>query len=277
MDISASILSRVRVVMVETSHPGNVGSATRAMKTMGLTDLVLVAPKRANVLTHPDALALSASATDVLANTRIVATLAEAIADTCFALAFTARRRGLSHPIVPLREAVTTALAELAANTNSNSNANTEHGDAKIALVFGNEAMCLNNEQVALCQLAATIPSSADCHSLNVSQSVQVAAYEVMMQASEFQISDHPPRPAATTGEVQHFLNHLERTAYASGFLDANVPKRFLTRMQRLFTRSRMEPEEVAILRGLLAAWEKKIENSAAEKPSLEISKTALK
>jgi tRNA/rRNA methyltransferase len=87
MDISASILSRVRVVMVETSHPGNVGSATRAMKTMGLTDLVLVAPKRANVLTHPDALALSASATDVLANTRIVATLAEAIADTCFALA----------------------------------------------------------------------------------------------------------------------------------------------------------------------------------------------
>ncbi len=277
---SDTILSRVRVVMVETSHPGNVGSATRAMKTMGLTDLVLVAPKRANVLSHPDALALSASATDVLANTRIVATLEEAIADTCFALAFTARRRGLSHPIVPLREAVTTALAELAANMGADDNAvkaKAEDGGAKIALVFGNEAMCLNNEQVALCQLAATIPSSADCHSLNVSQSVQVAAYEVMMQASEFRITDHPPRPAATAGEVQHFLTHLERTAYASGFLDANVPKRFLTRMQRLFTRSRMEPEEVAILRGLLAAWEKKIEHSAAQNPSLENSKTALK
>jgi tRNA/rRNA methyltransferase len=282
---SDSILSRVRVVMVETSHPGNVGSATRAMKTMGLTDLVLVAPKRANVLSHPDALALSASASDVLASTRIVATLEEAIADTCFALAFTARRRGLSHPIVPLREAVTTALAELAANMGVDANAvnakavntNAEDGYAKIALVFGNEAMCLNNEQVALCQLAATIPSSAGCYSLNVSQSVQVAAYEVMMQASEFRISDHPPRPAATAGEVQHFLTHLERTAYASGFLDANVPKRFLTRMQRLFTRSRMEPEEVAILRGLLAAWEKKIENSAAQNPSLENSKTVLK
>jgi tRNA/rRNA methyltransferase len=257
---SSPILDRVRIVMVETSHPGNVGSAARAMKTMGITDLVLVAPKRANVLTHPDALALSASAADVLTNAKIVATLAEAITDTCFALAFTARRRGLSHPIVPLREAVTTALGELAANV----------GDAKIALVFGNEAMCLSNEQVALCQLAATIPSSAECHSLNVSQSVQVAAYEVMMQASEFQISDHPLRPAATAGEVQHFLNHLERTAYASGFLDPDVPKRFLTRMQRLFTRARMEPEEVAILRGLLAAWEKRL----SESTELEKQKT---
>jgi tRNA/rRNA methyltransferase len=244
-----TLTSRVRVVMVETSHPGNVGSAARAMKTMGITDLVLVAPKRANVLTHPDALALAASAVDVLSNARIVPTLAEAITDTCFALAFTARRRGLSHPIVPLREAVTTALGELAANL----------GDAKVALVFGNEAMCLSNEQVALCQLAATIPSSADCHSLNVSQSVQVAAYEVMMQAGVFQVADHAERPAASVGDVERFLSHLETVAVESGFLDPNSPRRFLTRMQRLFTRARLEPEEVAILRGLLSQFQSRM------------------
>ena len=136
----------MRVVMVETSHPGNIGSAARAMKTMGLTNLVLVAPKLANVTAHRDAIALASGATDVLANAKVVATFDEAIADVRFAIAFTARKRELSHPFKPLREAAQIAAAEAA------------FGD--VALVFGNEAMCLSNEEVDRCQLVSAIPAN---------------------------------------------------------------------------------------------------------------------
>jgi tRNA/rRNA methyltransferase len=243
-----SVLSRIRVVMVETSHPGNVGSAARAMKTMGLHDLVLVAPKEADALTHPQAQALASGATDVLAAARVVPTLAEAIADTRFAIAFTARRRELSHPFLPLREAIASAFVQLA-----------EGPQDVVALVFGNEAMCLSNDEVDQCQLSAAIPANAAYSSLNVSQSIQVAAYEVMMQAAPFNVTDHAAREAASVGEVDRLLAHLESAAVASGFLDPNVPKKFMTRMRRLFTRARMEPEEVAILRGLLAQFEQHI------------------
>ena len=235
--------------MMETSHPGNIGSAARAMMTMGLSDLVLVDPKEKNATEHPQAIALASGATEVLANARVVGTLAEAIADTRFAVGFTARRRELSHPIVSLREAVGLALHEALAEP-----------DGRIALVFGNEAMCLSNDDVAQCQLAATIPANPAYSSLNVAQSIQVAAYEVMMQAGvdggAFKVEDHPERPQASVGEVEQFLRHLEAAAIDSGFLDPTSPKRFMTRMQRLFTRAKLEPEEVAILRGLLASFQ---------------------
>ena len=248
----AALRRRVRIVMVQTSHPGNVGSAARAMKTMGFSDLVLVAPKRADMLAQPEAVALASGAIDVLANARVVASLQEALADTSFAVAFTARRRELSHPIVPLRDAVARALQRAV-----------EVPVAPVALVFGNEAMCLTNEDVDRCQLSATIPSNPEYSSLNVSQSVQVAAYEVMMQAGAFAVEDHPQRPAATSAEVEHFLRHLETAAIECGFLAPNSPKKFMTRMQRLFTRSRLEPEEVAIFRGLLAALQAPRANAA--------------
>ena len=233
-------LARMRVVMVETSHPGNIGSAARAMKTMGLMNLVLVAPKVANVTSHRDALALASGATDVLARAKIVETFDEAISDVRFAIAFTARKRELSHPFKPLREAAEIAVAEAA------------HGD--VALVFGNEAMCLSNSQVDRCQLVSAIPANGEYSSLNVAQAVQVAAYEVMMTAAAFGVAADTARPQASVGEVEAFLKHFEATAIASGFLNPDAPKRFMTRMRRLFTRARMEPEEVALLRGWLAA-----------------------
>jgi tRNA/rRNA methyltransferase len=243
-----TLTSRVRVVMVETSHPGNVGSAARAMKTMGLTDLVLVAPKETNVTGHANAQALASGATDVLAQARIVPTLKEAIADTRFAIAFTARRRELSHPFVPLREAVSVARQQLL-----------EGPHDRVALVFGNEAMCLSNEDVDQCQLTSAIPANAEYSSLNVSQSIQVAAYEVMMQLGQFDVTDHAERPAASVGDVERLLTHLETAAVESGFLDPQSPKKFVTRMHRLFTRARMEPEEVAILRGLLSQFQNRM------------------
>ncbi|MCY7388403.1 MAG: RNA methyltransferase [Burkholderiales bacterium] len=239
-----SPLSRMRVVMVETSHPGNIGSAARAMKTMGLTNLVLVAPKLVNVTTHRDALALASGATDVLANAKVVATFDEAIVDVRLAIAFTARKRELSHPFKPLREAAEIAVAEAA------------FGD--VALVFGNEAMCLSNEEVDRCQLVSAIPANDEYSSLNVSQAIQVAAYEMMMTADAFGIAADTLRPQASIGEIEGFLKHFEATAIANGFLNPDEPKRFMTRMRRLFMRARMEPEEVAILRGWLAALVKR-------------------
>ena len=233
-------LSRMRVVMVETSHPGNIGSAARAMKTMGITNLVLVAPKLSDVTNHRDAIALASGATDVLANARVVATFDEAIKDVRYAIAFTARKRELSHPFKPLREAAQIAVAEAV------------FGD--VALVFGNEAMCLSNEEVDRCQLVSAIPANDEYSSLNVSQAVQVAAYEMMMTAAAFSIEADTERPQASVGEVDGFLKHFEAVAIANCFLNPDEPKRFMTRMRRLFTRARMEPEEVAILRGWLAA-----------------------
>ena len=246
---TANLLARVRVVMVETSHPGNIGSAARAMKTMGLTNLVLVAPKIADVTAHRDAVALASGATDVLAGARVVATFDEAINDVRFAIAFTARKRELSHPFKPLREAAQIAITEAAS------------GD--VALVFGNEAMCLSNEEVDRCQLVSAIPANGEYSSLNVSQAVQVAAYEVMMTAAAFTIAADTERPQASVGDVEGFLRHFEATAIATGFLNPDEPKRFMTRMRRLFTRARMETEEVAILRGLLAACQQ----AANQKP----------
>lgn len=241
-------LSRVRVVMVSTSHPGNIGSAARAMKTMGLAELVLVSPRQADAVADPQAQALASGATDVLEGVRVVATLAEGLADVHFSLAFTARRRELSHGMKPLRAAAAEAIDFLA----------TSQQDTKVALVFGNETFGLSNDEVDRCQMIATIPANPAYSSLNVSQAIQLAAYELMMAAGAFVPKVDEARRASSAEEVEGFLQHLESAAVQADFLDPAEPKRFMTRMRRLFTRARMEPEEVAILRGVLAALMKR-------------------
>lgn len=242
---SPQLLSRVRVVMVSTSHPGNIGSAARAIKTMGLSDLVLVSPRTAEPAGDAQALALASGASDVLEQARVVSSLDEALADIRFALAFTARRRELSHGMAPLRDAVGAAMRELVADPAAAD---------RVALVFGNETFGLSNEEVDRCQMIAMIPANPAYSSLNVAQAIQLAAYEVMMAAGAFSVADAPPRPASAIGEVEGFLQHLEAAAVSADFLDPAEPKRFMTRMRRLFMRARLEPEEVAILRGVLAA-----------------------
>ena len=123
--------------------------------------------------------------------------------------------------------------------------------------MFGNETFGLSNEEVDRCQLIAMIPANPAYSSLNVAQAVQLAAYEVMMAVNAFGVIDAPIRPASSVGEVEGFLQHLETTAIESGFLDPSSPKRFMTRMRRLFMRARLEPEEVAIFRGLLTSFQK--------------------
>lgn len=235
-------LDRIRVVLSRTSHPGNIGATARAMKTMGLRDLWLVAPER-----FPDevATARASGAVDVLEAAHVVGTLEEALADTVFSAALTARRRELSLPRMQARDAA----RELVGRTD----------DGVVALVFGNETSGMTNEEVGLCSLPVTIPTDAEFSSLNLGAAVQVLAYELRMAALG-EAGAAPVDPAvepATHADFEGFMAHLERVVTASGFHDPANPKRLLPRMRRLFNRVRLEKEEVAILRGMLTTFEK--------------------
>ncbi len=238
MSIIAS-LSRVRVVLVRPSHPGNIGAAARAMKTMGLSRLYLVSPAR-----FPDreADARASNAADVLAGARTCPDLHEALGGTVFQLAFTARNRALSHIALPVGDAMT-EVARIS-------------GQQEVALVFGNETYGLSNEEVMSCNHSAYIPADPDCSSLNLAAAVQVAAYELRMAAMEV-----PPGPTyenelASHEETERFFVHLEQSIYASGFLQPDNPRRLMERMRRLFGRAGLEKEEINIWRGMLATWD---------------------
>ncbi len=235
-------LDRIRVVLSRTSHPGNIGAAARAMKVMGLHDLWLVAP-----VAFPDevAMARASGASDVLEAAHVVGSLQEALADTVFSAALTARRRELSLPRLQARDAA----LELVARSD----------DGRVALVFGNETNGLSNEEVGLCSLPVTIPTNPDFSSLNLGAAVQVLAYELRMAALGAAVLNAPGDQAepATHADFEGFMAHLERVVTASGFHDPANPKRLLPRMRRLFNRVRLEKEEVAILRGMLTTFER--------------------
>lgn len=234
---TSSALANIRIVLCQTSHPGNIGSTARAMKTMGLARLVLVAPRQ---FPHPEAETLASGATDVLAQAQIVATLEEALAGSVLAVGMTARRRDLSHRMVGLREAAVEMLDASVA------------GD--VALVFGTEMFGLSNDELDRCQLAAHIPTNPEYSSLNLAAAVQVAAYELAMAAAAWQVPEAPPREPATHDELERFYAHLEQSMIASRFLNPDMPKRLMTRLRRLFSRAQLEKEEVNILRGILTA-----------------------
>jgi tRNA/rRNA methyltransferase len=236
-------LSRIRIVLSRTSHPGNIGAAARAMKTMGLSRLYLVSPKH---LPEEQAIAMASGADDVLAAATVVGTLEEALQGTVLAVAMTARRRDLSAPITWIREAA----SEVVLAT----------GQGDIALVFGNETAGLTNQETDLCQRLAMIPANAEYSSLNLAAAVQVACYELRLAGLD--IGMPPPTNEAglpaTHEEVEGLIGHLEAAAIESGFLDPAQPKRLMPRMRRLFARAEPEKEEINILRGMLAALMKK-------------------
>jgi len=230
----------VRIVLVGTTHPGNIGAAARAMKTMGLARLVLVAPR---AFPHPDAVALASGAADVLAGARVCATLAEAIGDAALAIGFSARHRDLSLPELDVRAAAALAVAEA--------------GRGEVALVFGTESVGLSNDELLQCQRRAWIPTGAAYGSLNLAAAVQVAAYELHVAAAGGSggRDEAAPSPAGIA-EVEAFYAHLEENLIHAGFLDPAQPKRLMERLRRLFGRARLEREEVNILRGILTAWD---------------------
>ena len=241
LPLSLLNLERIRIVLTHPSHPGNIGAAARAMKTMGLKQLVLVKPR---LFPHAEADALASGATDVLARARVVATLQDALQGAVFVIGMTARKRDLSHPIVELREAARRAVDETALG--------------EVALVFGTEMSGLSNAELDRCQLAANIPANPEYSSLNLAASVQVAAYEIAQTASAWKAQRSNARVPASHEEIEAFYTHLEQSMIESRFLNPQRPKRLMTRLRRLFARAQLEKEEVNILRGILAAYARK-------------------
>ncbi|PLP99996.1 RNA methyltransferase [Cupriavidus pauculus] len=250
----SSIFDRVRVVLVETSHPGNVGSVARAMKTMGFGDqpgsLVLVSPREPGVLTHPDAVAMASGADDVLAGARIVDNVETALAGTAFTVAMTARQREFGPPRLLPRAAAARAHAVLAAD-----------GGGAIAFVFGNERYGLPNEAVLRCSAVTHIPANPAYASLNLAQAVQLIAYEMRLALLEGQpmpgeAPDGVPNigyagEPATAEQVESMFGHLQAGLVAIGFLDPDNPRKLMPRLRRMFARAGLEREEVNILRGI--------------------------
>jgi len=242
---AAAPLAHIRVVLSHPSHPGNIGAAARAMKTMGLARLYLVNPAPFET---GEARALSTSGLEVLDRAVVCASLDQALQGTAIAIAFSARERLLSHPPAAARAAAAEAVRAARA--------------AEVAMVFGNETSGLSNHEVMKCNRLAYIPADPGYSSLNLAAAVQVVCYELCLAARDLAVgagiaarSEPAPGTAlARFEEVENFYGHLEQTLYASGFLQAAYPRRLMERLRRLFGRARLEREEVNILRGILTS-----------------------
>ncbi len=248
-EINTSLFKRLRFVLVETSRAGNVGSVARAMKTMGFSDLVLVAPRCEDPLHDAEAVAFASGAGDVLENARIVGTIGEALEGCNFAAAVSARLREFSPPVWTPRA--------FAAHVAGQGDSHRPQGELWPALLLGNERVGLPNEIVEGCNVLINIPANPDYSSLNLSQAAQVLAYEARMAAggdtvNEAGVGFHGD--AASVTQIDGMYAHLEEALVAVGFLNANNPKKLMPRLKRLFSRTGLETEEVNILRGIARA-----------------------
>ena len=240
------MLDNIRVVLVNTSHPGNIGGAARAMKNMGLSRLVLVDPRD---FPSPEAEARASGASDVLENAQVVATLEEALVGCTVVLGTSARDRSLPWPLVDPRECGQKVIDEA--------------GQGKqIALVFGREHAGLTNDELQRCHFHVHIPSNPDFSSLNLAAAVQVLGYEVRMA---WLAGNRPPAAAAadkteefaTSDEMERFYGHLQDTLVDIAFLDPEKPRHLMARLRRLFGRSAVNKSEMSILRGILTETQK--------------------
>lgn len=260
------MLASIRIVLVETSHPGNIGAAARAMKNMGLADLRLVQPRE---FPHADAYARASGAEDVLNAAQVHDSLDAAVADCGLVAGTTARQRHLSLPVVEPREGARQLLA--AAHDN------------RAALVFGAERTGLTNVELGRCNVLVTIPTSDAYSSLNVAMAVQLLAYELLLAAregaaatgqpvqpaakdfflqpanGELQVENanhRPAAPLATAADMAMFYAHLEKALAGTDFRDHSGSGQLMARVRCLFNRAQPDQHEIRILRGMLSALE---------------------
>ena len=241
--MSKNLFSNIRIVLVGTSHPGNIGAAARAMKTMGLSRLYLVSPKE---FPSAEATARASGADDLLHQAEVVSTLPEALLGCGMVIATTARTRALSWQIMQPRVMAEKVVAIA--------------GEQDVALVFGHERSGLSNEELDLCQAAVMVPTNEDYSSLNLAAAVQIISYEIRQAVLNMGEIDHESDqiPMATSDQMEGFYTHLEDTMIDIEFLDPDQPKFLMRRLRRLFNRSVMEESEVQMMRGLLSASQKK-------------------
>ena len=243
MSIPLASFDLLRFVLVETSHPGNVGSVARAMKTMGFSRLVLVNPRLPDVLSHPEANAMASGAQDILAQAQIVSSLPEALQGCALAAAVSARLREFSPPVLG-PEQFAKRLAALAVTPNS----------GQAALVLGNERSGLPNELVEKCTFLVNIAANPDYSSLNLAQAVQVLAYVCRQESMSQPASTSPvgfQGVHASVDDIDAMFVHLEAALTAIDFIDPVSPRKLMPRLKRLFARTQLETEEVNILRGI--------------------------
>lgn len=253
----STLFQRIRIVLVEPSHPGNIGGTARAMKTMGLEHLVLVNPAR---FPDPQADWRAAGAMDVLDAARVVADVAAAVAGCHFVIGTSTRARAIPWPVV-LAKDLGPVLAE-------------QPNDVEIAILFGREDSGLSNEELQRCHSHLQIPSSKAYGSLNLAMAVQVVCYEIFqyLEQAEVQVSTTSrqlstqiaglgsrvwDKDPASAQQIDGLMQHLESVMAASGYIDKANPGHSVTRMRRLFMRQQMDETEVQILRGLLKAIER--------------------
>ena len=248
------MLDRIRIVMVETTHAGNIGAAARAMKTMGLSQLVLVSPQG---FPSAEATALASGAADLLEAARVVDSLDEAIADASLVVGTSARQRRIPWPCVTPR-----MLAQQIS----------EEADTSVAVLFGRESRGLTNEELERCHLHVSIPSNEDYGVLNVAAAIQVISYELRLASlgEDPQVTasrEMPHRmqqpdwawdePPADSAAMARFFEHLETVLVNTGFMDPTNPDQAMRRLRRLFLRARPDKMEVNMLRGLLTSVER--------------------
>lgn len=240
------MLDRTRIVLINTSHPGNIGAAARAMKTMGLCELYLVAPHE---FPHHKADEMASGAADILANAKVVATLDEAISDCTLVVGTSARMRAIPWPLLTPREMAEKVRLEPAAS--------------ETAILFGREQSGLSNEELQRCHLHIHIPANPVYSSLNIASAVQVVSYELRMASlADADISEEWDYRLATADEMEKFYHHLQTVLIEIDFLKLSAPRKLMTRLRRLFFRARPDVMEMNILRGMLTAVQEAMKNS---------------
>jgi len=225
-----------RFVLLNTSHPGNVGAAARAMKVMGFSELVLVAPRHAGAPSQAQARAMASGATDVLARARVVATLTEALDEVTYVCATAMTPRDFGPPAHAPRE----LFGSLAASGH------------RVAFVFGSERFGMSNDDVYRCHACLSIPTHPGYGSLNLAQAVQIIAYDWRQALGGFDVEPRTPdAQRASAAQVQGLLDHWEQTLIEIGFLDPAAPRKLMPRLNQLINRAELGDDEVNVLRGI--------------------------
>ncbi len=232
----------IDIILINTSHPGNIGAAARAMKTMGFKQLVLVAPR---YFPHAEAEALAASAVDVLQQARVISSLDEALMGITTVIGTSARQRDLAAPLLTARECGSWLMQNRVGRT---------------AILFGEERTGLTNEALDRCHAYVTINTADEYSSLNLAQAVQIIVYELQLGLSMPKIENNSAEALlADDSAMEGYFQQLEGVMVTTEFLDPKFPKRLMSRLRRLYHRARPEVQELNILRGILTAVEKKI------------------
>jgi len=245
---------RTRFILIETSHPGNVGAAARALKVMGFDEMVLVAPRYANVLRKEETIQRASGAIDVLDKTRIVDTLEEALDGISHLCATAMTPRDFGPPTRSPRAHFDLLLGHSLAQSASEATKAAEPVTS-IGFLFGSERFGMKNEDVYKCHVALSIPTNPDFGSLNLAAALQLVAYEWRLALGGFSVSPNlTESPTADAAQVAGLLSHLEKALIEIGFLDPEAPKKLMPRLNQLFNRANLTPEEIHILRGVAKA-----------------------